>query len=453
MRPSWLGDERLRVVQVPAMLKDTDRRLPARLAAVRAGDRGARRALLGRGRVEPPARRGRRSAPVRPGRRAAGRPRRRRLARCSARARAARRARPAVRSGRGTRRRRLGRRRPTASTRCWCTATRCSATTRSSTACRWRRATAAGSPSGSPARTREPGLVVVTGGGGGDGEEVFRLGAALADRDDVGRVMVVAGPYAGSDVIEDLVRSARPNERLRGRLRRAGLRRRCSPGPARSSRWPATTPRSSRSRPASDRCWSRDAARGASRRSAPRGSPRSASPTSSTRGRRSTRWPGCCNATGSSLNGALDRGRHQARRRRPGEPRDLRTRSGRGPMKGPVARMRPYAAPYRRALILGAVLTLGRGRRSAWPSRGRCDGSSTACWRPDPANQPDDPQRLLLLSRRRAGRSGRRRQRRVVLGVSPAQRRRSAGRQRPAGHRARAAPAPVAALPRRASGR
>ena len=66
----------------------------------------------------------------------------------------------------------------------------------------------------SPARTRELGLVVVTGGGGGDGEAVFQLGAGLAERPDVGRVVVVAGPYAGSSVVENLTTSVRPDGRL-----------------------------------------------------------------------------------------------------------------------------------------------------------------------------------------------------------------------------------------------
>lgn len=61
-----------------------------------------------------------------------------------------------------------------------------------------------------PGRTRTPGLVAVTGGGGGDGEAVFRLGAALATRSDVGDVVVVAGPYAGRDVVDELARTVTP---------------------------------------------------------------------------------------------------------------------------------------------------------------------------------------------------------------------------------------------------
>ena len=66
-------------------------------------------------------------------------------------------------------------------------------------------------------------------------------------------------------------------------------------------------------------------------------------------------------------------------------------------MKGPVARMRPYAAPYRRALILGAVLTLlgvGLSLAQPWPLRWVVDGVLAT----DPANRPDDPQRVLLLA-------------------------------------------------------
>ena len=43
---------------------------------------------------------------------------------------------------------------------------------------------------------RQPGLVVVTAGGGGDGAQVFDLGAELARRLPAGRFVVVAGPYA-----------------------------------------------------------------------------------------------------------------------------------------------------------------------------------------------------------------------------------------------------------------
>ena len=49
-------------------------------------------------------------------------------------------------------------------------------------------------------RTREPGLVVVSAGGGGDGAQVFDLGTELARRLPAGRFVVVAGPYATRDV-------------------------------------------------------------------------------------------------------------------------------------------------------------------------------------------------------------------------------------------------------------
>lgn len=65
-----------------------------------------------------------------------------------------------------------------------------------------------------PDRRREPGLVVVTGGGGGDGEAVFSLGAALAGRNDVGRVVVVAGPFADNDIVKELLRAVRSDGQL-----------------------------------------------------------------------------------------------------------------------------------------------------------------------------------------------------------------------------------------------
>jgi predicted glycosyltransferase len=49
-------------------------------------------------------------------------------------------------------------------------------------------------------RTRQPGLVVISAGGGGDGAQVFDLGAELARRLPAGRFVVVAGPYATRDV-------------------------------------------------------------------------------------------------------------------------------------------------------------------------------------------------------------------------------------------------------------
>jgi predicted glycosyltransferase len=51
------------------------------------------------------------------------------------------------------------------------------------------------------ARPRERDLLVVTGGGGGDGDAVFRLGAELAGlRHDL-RVVLVAGPYASAHLL------------------------------------------------------------------------------------------------------------------------------------------------------------------------------------------------------------------------------------------------------------
>jgi predicted glycosyltransferase len=49
-------------------------------------------------------------------------------------------------------------------------------------------------------RRREPGLVVVSAGGGGDGAAVFALGGQLARRLPDGRFVIVAGPYATRDV-------------------------------------------------------------------------------------------------------------------------------------------------------------------------------------------------------------------------------------------------------------
>lgn len=47
-----------------------------------------------------------------------------------------------------------------------------------------------------PARRRDPHLLVVTAGGSGDGDAVFRLGIELAVRRPRQRVLLVAGPYA-----------------------------------------------------------------------------------------------------------------------------------------------------------------------------------------------------------------------------------------------------------------
>ncbi len=47
---------------------------------------------------------------------------------------------------------------------------------------------------------RQPDLIAVTGGGGGDGADVFRLGVELADVLPQRRIVLVAGPYATKDV-------------------------------------------------------------------------------------------------------------------------------------------------------------------------------------------------------------------------------------------------------------
>jgi predicted glycosyltransferase len=49
-----------------------------------------------------------------------------------------------------------------------------------------------------PAAVREAGLIVVTAGGGGDGDSVFRLGIDLASMLPQQRAVVVAGPYAAA---------------------------------------------------------------------------------------------------------------------------------------------------------------------------------------------------------------------------------------------------------------
>ena len=53
-------------------------------------------------------------------------------------------------------------------------------------------------------RRRDPDLVVVSAGGGGDGEAVFALGARLGDLLPDRRVVVVAGPYAGGRAVDGL---------------------------------------------------------------------------------------------------------------------------------------------------------------------------------------------------------------------------------------------------------
>lgn len=52
------------------------------------------------------------------------------------------------------------------------------------------------------ARCRDPRLLVVSAGGGGDGEAVFRLGGQLATRLPGSRVVIVAGPYAGHAAVQ-----------------------------------------------------------------------------------------------------------------------------------------------------------------------------------------------------------------------------------------------------------
>jgi predicted glycosyltransferase len=61
---------------------------------------------------------------------------------------------------------------------------------------------------------RDPGLLVVTGGGGGDGEEVFSLGAQLAGLLPRMRIVLVAGPYATRQSLASLA----PGRSTRGRL-------------------------------------------------------------------------------------------------------------------------------------------------------------------------------------------------------------------------------------------
>ncbi|MBA3252146.1 MAG: hypothetical protein H0T66_18010 [Geodermatophilaceae bacterium] len=71
-----------------------------------------------------------------------------------------------------------------------------------------------GEPGGRP-RHRDEKLLVVTGGGGGDGEAVFRLGAELAAGLAQLHVVLVAGPYATKDIIGALSARALASGRLR----------------------------------------------------------------------------------------------------------------------------------------------------------------------------------------------------------------------------------------------
>ncbi|MBA2561063.1 MAG: hypothetical protein H0V07_14480 [Propionibacteriales bacterium] len=65
------------------------------------------------------------------------------------------------------------------------------------------------------ARRRDPRLMVVTGGGGGDGEAVFRLGVRLTARIRELRAVLVAGPYASQTTIASLVDDRSLRHRLR----------------------------------------------------------------------------------------------------------------------------------------------------------------------------------------------------------------------------------------------
>jgi len=65
-----------------------------------------------------------------------------------------------------------------------------------------------------PTVQRNPGLIVVTAGGGGDGAAVFRLGAQLAASQPQLRVALVAGPYAARDVVQELDAGATGQNRL-----------------------------------------------------------------------------------------------------------------------------------------------------------------------------------------------------------------------------------------------
>jgi len=66
-------------------------------------------------------------------------------------------------------------------------------------------------------------------------------------------------------------------------------------------------------------------------------------------------------------------------------------------MTGPVGRMRRYAAPYRRALMLGVALTLlgvALTLAQPWPLRWVVDG----VLQPDVASRPADPELVLMLA-------------------------------------------------------
>jgi predicted glycosyltransferase len=61
---------------------------------------------------------------------------------------------------------------------------------------------------------REPGLLAVTAGGGGDGDQVFRMGVALVEGRPEWRAIIAAGPYAGLNGLREHI-AASP---ARGRI-------------------------------------------------------------------------------------------------------------------------------------------------------------------------------------------------------------------------------------------
>lgn len=64
-------------------------------------------------------------------------------------------------------------------------------------------------------RVRDPLLLVVTGGGGADGDAVFRLGAEVAAAVPALRTVLVAGPYSDTRLTEQLATAAEGSESLR----------------------------------------------------------------------------------------------------------------------------------------------------------------------------------------------------------------------------------------------
>jgi predicted glycosyltransferase len=61
---------------------------------------------------------------------------------------------------------------------------------------------------------RDDRLLVISGGGGGDGTEIFNLGAELARRLEDHRTVIIAGPYAAHGTLAELTANARPAGRL-----------------------------------------------------------------------------------------------------------------------------------------------------------------------------------------------------------------------------------------------